>query len=331
MEGVSDVDQKFVESLNAKIEALGRKFHLLANQVVTAPDEAARDNLLNEMAAAKKEKDVLENLQQAPVRQAPIQQTTVQQKPRLIVTLRPSQQEAIDLTQDEITRAIKRERSVSPNASGLESKRSRTRRSRQQFSGQDFQQVAQDRPKPKTRRRTTATSTPPIDARKCVDFPVIAESHPTLVPSPDGPGAVELRCCVCGCNALARQYFTASRSLYFHGIRGLMRHFTRAHGTHKFGRGAVQAAAVIRGCTYDHVPQEVVDAIRSGDARAYTVPVISVTPRPARSLRAREGSGEVHSDDEEDVTVANGEATAASADEQHGTEDGHWPFRPMVP
>lgn len=227
--------------------------------------------------------------------------------------------------------AIKRERSVSPHASGLTSKRSRTRRGRQHFPEQDGQQVAQGRPKPKIRRGTIATSNHLLDVRKCADFPVIVESHPTLVPSPDSPGAVELRCCICGCNALAQEFLRVGKSPYFHGIRGLLRHLRHAQSTHRFGKGAVQTAAVIRGCAYAHVPQGVVDAIKSGDVRAHTVPVISVTRQPARSLRARESSDELLSEDERDVAVTNRQATIASTDEQHDTEDGNWPFRPMMP
>ncbi|KAI6907600.1 hypothetical protein KC334_g5003, partial [Hortaea werneckii] len=229
MDDLGDVDQnehqKVMDGFGAQIGRLNRKLDMLRDQLIAAGDAATVEKLSDERAAIKKQKDELERLQQnelADYKSALLRAHTktlppaVKQKPRLIVTLRPSQQEAIDLTQDDIPLVIKRERSLSPIASGLESKRLRTRRGRQHFSEQDAQQVAQDRPKPKIRRGTTATSNHLIDVRKCADFPVIVESHPTLVQSPDGPGAVELRCCICGCNALAQQFLRVSKSPYFH-------------------------------------------------------------------------------------------------------------------
>ncbi|KAI6876569.1 hypothetical protein KC338_g38 [Hortaea werneckii] len=344
MDDHGDVDQnehqKVMDGFGAQIGRLNRKLDSLRDQLIAAGDAATVEKLFDERAATKKQKEELEKLQQAELAEynsALLMAHTKtlpparEQKPRLIVTPRPSLQEIIDLTQDDISPATKRERSVSPKASGPKSKILRSRRGRQQFSERDVRQVAQDRPKPKVRRMTTATSRALTDARKFLNFPVIAESHPTLVPSPDGSGAVELRCCVCGCNALNQEFFRASKSPFFNGIRGLLTHIRQAHADHRLGKTTVQAAAAIRGCTHAHVPQEVVDAITSGDVEAYTVPVISVMRRLARSLRVTEDSDELLSEEEREVTSANRQATIASADEQHDMRVGHWPFQPMVP
>ncbi|KAI6850917.1 hypothetical protein KC332_g398 [Hortaea werneckii] len=316
MDDHGDVDQnehqKLMDGFGAQIGSIDRKLDTLRNRLIAAEDVATVDKISEERAAIKKQKDALEKLHSsgstlealANVYQEELADyhrtrlklrtknspPAVKQKPRLIVTFRSSEQEAIDLTQDDIPAAIKRERSVSPNASGPASKRPRTRRGPQQVSEQDAQQVTRDPPMPETRRATSATSNTPIDARTISDFSPIADSHPTLVPSPDGVGAVELRCPDCKCNAAHHGKMNGGQQRFFTGAVGFQRHVRQAHGSQRFNNKTMPTAAAIRECTWARVSQEVVDAIKSGDTNANVVPVVVVDRRAAprvESVRAR--------------------------------------------
>ncbi|GAB1728760.1 hypothetical protein NU195Hw_g467t1 [Hortaea werneckii] len=294
MDDLGDVDQmehqKVMDGFGAQIGRLDRKLETLRDRLIAAEDVATVDRTSEERAAIKKQKDALEKLQQEELidyHRARLRVRTrdlppaVKQKPSLIVTLRSNEQEAIDLTQDDIPAAIKRERSVSLNASGPASKRPRTRRRSQQVSEQDAQQVTRHPPMPETRRATSATSNTPIDARTVEDFPPIAGSHPTLVPSPDGVGAVELRCPDCQCNAYPQSRVNGGQPRFFTGALGFQRHVRQAHGSQRFNNRIMPTAAAIRDCTWAHISQEVVDAIKSGDINAYVVPVVVVDRRAA--------------------------------------------------
>ncbi|KAI6897361.1 hypothetical protein KC318_g10186 [Hortaea werneckii] len=291
---------KVMDGFGAQIDRLDRKLHTLRDQLIAAGDAITVDRLSDETAAAKKQKTELEKLQEdelANYNRALIRvhtemlPLTVHQRPPLHETLRCSRQEIIDLTQDDIPPAIKSEHSQHPNASGMNRNRPYTRCGPQAFPEQGAQQVAQDRPQPLARKTATATSSSRIDDRKFLDFQPIAVSHPTLVPSPDGSGAVELRCPDCGCNAMAPENSRGGQPGFFTGLRGLQIHIGRVHKSSEFGHRATIAAAAVRGCTYNHVPQGVVDAIKSGDTEEYVVPLIQVPSRASRALQAAESLG----------------------------------------
>ncbi|KAI7280491.1 hypothetical protein KC343_g196 [Hortaea werneckii] len=322
--------QKVMDGFFAQIGRLNRKLDSLRDQLIAAGDAATVEKLFDERAATKKQKDDLEKLQRlADYNSALLRAHTralppgVKQKQQLIVALSSSQQEAIDLTQDDIPPAIKREHSESPYAPGPAPRRPHTRHDSQHFPEQSAQQVAQNRPKPRARKARSATSSFRIDNRKFRDFRAIADSHPALVPSPDGPGAVELRCPDCGCNAVAQGNSRGGRPGFFVGAWGLLRHVSKIHKSHELCSKEMKAAAAVRDCTYNHVPQEVIDAIKSGDTEAYVVPLIQVPYGALRPLQTAENPGNAWDEDEQ--------RTIASTDELRDTQDGHWPFRPMVP
>lgn len=247
----------------------------------------------------------------------------VHQNPALEEKLPPSQQEIIDLTQDEILPTIKSKGIEIPHAPGPSINRPYTRCGPQAFPNHGAQQVAQDQPQRLAGKATTATSSSHVDDRKFLNFQAIADSHPTLVPSPDLPGAVELRCPDCGCNAVAQENARGGQPGFFAGARGLQLHVRRIHKSSKFCTRPSDAAAAVRDCTYNYVPQGVVDAIKSGDTEAYVVPLIQVPYRAFRPLQAAESP--VNASD------VNEQSKTSSTDELRDTEDRHWPFRPMVP
>ncbi|KAI7279688.1 hypothetical protein KC345_g5193 [Hortaea werneckii] len=294
--------QKVMDGFSAQIGRLDRKLHALRDQLIAAGDAVTVDRLSDERAATKKQKAELEKLQQdelADYNRALFKPHTgnlpaaVHQNPALKETLRPSQQEIIDLTKHDTPPTIKCERSRYPTVSGPNKNGPYTWCGSQSSPEQGVQQMAQDRPQPLTKKATTATSSSRNDDRKFLGFQPIADSHPTLVPSPDGPGAVELRCPDCGCNAVAQESARGGQPGFFAGARGLQLHVRRIHKSSKFCKSTRNAAAAVRDCTYNHVPQEVIDAIKSGDTEAYVVPLIQVPYGALRPLQTAENPGNV--------------------------------------
>ncbi|KAI7084445.1 hypothetical protein KC356_g6756 [Hortaea werneckii] len=288
MDHLDDVDynehQKIMDGFGAQIGRLDRKLDTLRNQLITAEDVATVDKISEERAAIKKQKDALEKLQQeelADYHRTRLRVRTknlppaVQQGPPLNEIVLPNQQEPIDLTRDDIPSKVKREDSGSPVTSRPVSEKQRTQRGPQQPLEQDAQQVTQNPSRPETRRATTATSRNQID----LDFSEIADTHPTLVPSPDGFGAVELRCPICRRNAALQSKIRGGQPRFFGGAQGLQRHVRQAHGSQMFNCKTMPTATAIRECTWARVAQEVVDAIKSGDTKAYVVPAVTVDRR----------------------------------------------------
>lgn len=97
-------------------------------------------------------------------------------------------------------------------------------------------------------------------------YPPVAKTHPTLIMNPiAGDGAIELRCPYCKTN------MSKDGLDFLDSIVGFSSHLTLTHKssippgakfTHKRTYGL---------CNYRVVSQDVVDAIQSGDPRAYVV------------------------------------------------------------
>ncbi|RMZ06037.1 hypothetical protein D0860_05681 [Hortaea werneckii] len=302
LEGNHNEHQKVMDGFGAQIGRLDRKLHALRDQLIAAGDAVTVDRLSDERASTKKQKAELEKLQQdelAKYNRALLKAHTgnlpaaVHQNPALEETLRPSQKEIIDLTQDDILPTIKSEGIEISHTSGPNTNRPYTRCGPQSFPDQEAQQVAQNQPQQLAKKATLATSSSHIDDRRFHNFQAIADSHPTLVPCPDGPGAVEMRCPECGCNAVAKETNSGGYRGFFAGARGLQLHVRVIHKSSEFCKRAGDAAAAVRDCTYDYVPQGVVDAIKSGDTEAYVVPLIQVPYGALRPLQTGESPGNV--------------------------------------
>ncbi|KAI7212441.1 hypothetical protein KC333_g7112 [Hortaea werneckii] len=332
--------QKVMDGFGAQIDRLDRRLHKLCDQLIAAGDAITVDRLSDETAAAKKQKAEIEKLQEdelANYNRALIRAhtekvpPTVHRRPSLNGKICPGSQEVIDLTHDETTPAIKRERSASPVEPRPHSKTPGTWRGPPRILEQDAQQTFQNHQNSTARHAKTTATNFHNNSRNFCDFPMIAESHPTLIPSPDGPGAVELRCGVCGCNASSQNHSIAGRPRLWNGIRGVTAHLRLVHGTHPLGNKTMPVTAIVRACTHTHVPQEVVDAIKSGDTEAYLVPGITV-PRPTPRSKKANGSAHVtQNENERDVAGANGQAANSHMNEQQRIYDGYLPFQPVPP
>ncbi|KAI7502698.1 hypothetical protein KC367_g2015 [Hortaea werneckii] len=96
-------------------------------------------------------------------------------------------------------------------------------------------------------------------------YPPVAKTHPTLITNPNTDGAVELRCPYCDTN------MNKSGRDFLDGINGFCLHLNDRHKALLAPGERFSHNRTFELCNYRAVSQDVVDAIQSGNLRAYVV------------------------------------------------------------
>lgn len=97
------------------------------------------------------------------------------------------------------------------------------------------------------------------------NYPPVAKTHPTLITNPPADGVVELRCPYCDTN------MNKGGRDFLNGINGFCLHLNDRHKALLAPGDRFSHNRTFELCSYRAVPQGVVDAIRSGNLRAYIV------------------------------------------------------------
>lgn len=95
---------------------------------------------------------------------------------------------------------------------------------------------------------------------------IIAETHPTVIPSPHKIGSyLELRCGVCGGN------YASWQKHYYRGAHGFFNHFMMCHRTAFPGGKMPPLHDIIERCTHHILTDKEIKGIKQGNADAYVV------------------------------------------------------------
>ena len=112
-------------------------------------------------------------------------------------------------------------------------------------------------------------------------YSVIAESHSTVVRSPDGTGWIELRCDLCGANHNGLK--PGKGKSFFFGVRGFGTHFMNCHYSVLLEQGErLERKTIVSRCVHHHLSDEEAQGILNGDANAYLAPKIQGAGREAK-------------------------------------------------
>ncbi|KAI7154774.1 hypothetical protein KC324_g14385, partial [Hortaea werneckii] len=240
------------------------------------------------------------SFQQPSFQQPSFQQPSFQQGP----FHHASSPDTMGLTKDTPS---KRRRRESPDSSDPEWKPktsrplgTRPRRPPQKFSDQE--------------QATTGTSKSRADDGKYSEFGTIAESHGCLVPTLDGlPGALELACPVCECNAKSPDNNVDGKPKFFSGYAGVRRHVQRVHPDSEYAKKKMSRAEAIEAFTVAFVIPAAVDEIKAGAPNA-CMPQPRQVPRhqPVPPLQAAGSAGNASTTNNQGMAVPTFQAAGSA-------------------
>lgn len=174
------------------------------------------------------------------------------------IPVRPLPTDVIDLSVDEETKVPMKQEASSPTEGNL-ARDARSSGGRQQRSStgrsteSPFENV------------TALLNEDSFATFRACSYPSVAPTHPTVVEHPSVEGAMELRCPYCKTNTIK------AGSKLLNGVAAFCLHLNDIHRALLAPGDRFSHKRTFELCSYRAVPQDVVDAIQSGDLRAYVV------------------------------------------------------------